>query len=314
MASSTGFGQFTTYGSPGISKGAKATIEAPSDARRRINVISIFFCILVPLAIFMTVFGLLSFNLHYESPGLCWFIVIVALLAVVCFGIYAWVAQRRQSGDGNQPTWLIILFFSCLVAWVWAIIVGEWNYSSVMLPHFNMVTLSSYTNVDPGEISGTGVMDAGRLSFKAGTHIDTSKAIGFKNVDTYCAAPVTSSSVPLVTYDFWATGKNCCSGAPGDFHCGEVNGYLQLGGGVRVLDDAEISWLTLATQQAEALYNIQVGHAIFFKNVADPIGEESAQMGKGVKFFCLWSFLFFGIQFFVVTTMLVLFSREYSSL
>ena len=71
-------------------------------------------------------------------------------------------------------------------------------------------------------IHATKLIDAGVATSKAGSYIDTSKAIAFKQTDTYCAAPVASGKVPLVTYDFWATGVNCCSGEPGDFHCGEV--------------------------------------------------------------------------------------------
>lgn len=303
---SAGFGQLTSYGNT-----AKAGLTAPFERnRRRVNVVSVFFCMVVPFAIFMTVFGLLSFNMHFERPGLCWFIVVVALLVVVVNGGFAWQALRKKrAGDTNrEPTWLIFLFMSSLLAWTLAFALGEWNYRSVMLPHYNKVALNSYNNLDPAEVSGAAVMDAGRLSFKAGTYIDTSKAIGFKKVDTYCAAPITSK-MPLVTYDFWATGVNCCSGEPGDFHCGEVDGKLQLGGGDRVLNDADIPWFTLATQQAEGMYKIKVGHAIFFKNVADPLGAESRQISSGVKFFCLWSLLFFGIQVFLVSATLVIFSR-----
>jgi len=279
--------------------------------RRHVNVVSVCLCLLMPVAILMTVFGLLSFHVHFAQPGLCWFVVIMALLVVaVCGGVAQQTTSRRKAGEvTNEPTWIVFLFLSCLVAWTLAVLLGLWNYSICMLPHYNLVTLNTYTNLDPGQISGSGVMDAGRLSFKAGTFIDTSKAIGFKNVDTYCAAPVTSTNVQLAIYDFWATGVNCCSGEPGDFHCGELDGKLQLGGGVRVLNDAEISWFTLATQQAEAFYHIKVGHAIFFKNVQDPLSVESTQKDRGVKFFCLWSLLYFGLQLFVLFASLVFSSR-----
>lgn len=302
-----GFGQLVSYGAPVPPKNA---VEAPFERqRRRINVISVCLCLLMPWVVFMVVFGLLSFNLHYERPGLCWFSVIVILLMVAFLGAFAWQAARKPSGS-REPTWLVFLFASCLLAWILALILGLCNYGSNMLPHYTVVTLNTYANVDPGQISGTGVMDAGRLSFKVGTYIDKTKAIAFKNVDTYCVAPVTSTSTPLLTYDFWAAGVNCCSGEPGDFHCGEVDGFLQLGGGDRVLSSSEIKWFTLATQQAEAVYHLRVGHAIFFKNVADPLGQESSGMDHGVKFFCLWSLLFFGLQVFLVSLVVVVFSRS----
>lgn len=312
-APSPGFGQLASYGSPGNAKAAN--FEVPfGRVRRRMNVVAVCLCLLMPSAIFMAVFGILSFHVHFAHPGLCWFMVVMALIATAVCGLVALQTARRRKADGNvrEPTWLIFLFMSCLLAWVLAVPLGLWNYRSCMLPHYNLVTLNTYNNVDPGAVSGSGVMDAGRLSFKAGSYIDTTKAIGFKKVDTYCVAPVTSTNTTLATYDFWATGVNCCSGQPGDFHCGETGGKLELGGGNRVLSDAEIPWLTLATQQAEAFYHLKVGHAIFFKNVADPLGEESAQMDAGVKFFCLWSLLFFGIQLFLVLMTLVVFSRAYA--
>jgi len=303
-------GQFPSYGGQYHGYGAPEPVKTAADhgiseerhlyqrSRRRMNVVSVIATLLMPVLIFMTVFGLLSFHLHYANPGLCWFFVVVALLVVAVCGGVAWQTLQKRKAAQQSETWVLFLFGTSLVAWALALILGLYNYRTVMLPHYNVVTLNTYTNVDPGEIAGTGVMDAGRLSFKEGTFIDTSKAIGFKKVDTYCIAPVTSTKTPLLTYDFWAAGKNCCSGAPGDFHCGELNGHLQLGGGERILNDEEIPWLALAAQQAEAFYHIRVGHAIFFKNVADPLGEESTQMDGGVKFFCLWSLLFFGIHFF----------------
>lgn len=275
-------------------------------SRRRLTWSSVCLCLLAPWSMFMSIFGLLSFHIHYTHPYLCWFAVLMAAIFVGIVGLFALRATRKSQAETTRdPTYFVFLFWSCAVAWVLAVTLGLWNWS-LLMPHYDVVTLNTYTNVDVGAISGTGVMDAGRFSFKAGSYIDTSKAYGFKKVDTYCVAPVASGKTPLVTYDFWAAGVNCCSGEPGDFHCGEANGKLQLGGGVRVLNNEEIPWLTLATQQAEAFHHLKVGHAIFFKNVADPLGAESTEMDLGVKFFCLWSFLSFGGLFMALVMMLTL--------
>jgi hypothetical protein len=268
----------------------------------------------MPVVVFTSVFALLSFQLHFARPGFCWFLVVVAFLAVaLCAAAAMQVMRKRKASNGiAEPSWIVFLTISCLVAWVLALVLGLWNYYSVMLPHYKLVTLNSYNNVDPSGALGSSVMDAGRLSFKAGSYIDTSKAIGFKKVDTYCVAPVVSTKTPSLTYDFWATGVNCCSGERGDFHCGEVwTSSSPMGSGRRVLNDADISWFTLATQQAEALYHIKVDHPIFFKSVSDPLADESKQMDRGVKFFCLWSLIFLGIQLFMVSFTLVMFSRTY---
>lgn len=311
-------GQYYAYGAPGPAKAGVLSEVAFGRPPRRTSLAAVCWSLLLPSAIFMTIFGLLSFHSHFAWPGLVWFFVVAAFLCVAgCLAAAQQANRRRKAEEGHpEPSWLIFLFWSCLAAWTLGVTLGLWNYWSCMLPYYNLVTLNSYTNVDPGEISGSGVMDAGRLTFKAGAYIDTTKAIGFKKVDTYCVAPVTATQTPLLTYDFWATGVNCCSGEPGDFHCGEVkdglpNGKvtLQLGGGDRVLNNEEIPWFTLATQQAEAYYHIRVGHPIFFRNVLDPLGEESLQRDRGVKFFCLWSLLFCGLQLSMVLLSLVVFSR-----
>lgn len=307
-------GQLNSYGGmqptyADLYKGQE-TISLGLD-RRRVNTCSVVLSMFVPLAIFMTVFGVLSFEVHFSRPGFCWFFVAAAFLVVALIGGVAWQLRiRRSAGElQSEPLWVAFIFATCLAAWLLALVLGFWNYRAHMMSHYQMVSLNTYTNVDPGSISGTGVMDAGRLSFKAGTVIDTSKAVGFKKVDTYCAAPVTSTNTPLLNYDFWAVGVNCCSGEPGDFHCGEKDGLIQLGGGERVLSDAEIPWFSLAVQQAEAFHHIKVGHAIFFRNTDDPLGLESTQMDRGVKFFILWSLLFFGLQAILVSLNLVVLSR-----
>merc|ERR1719504_32995 len=116
---------------------------------------------------------------------------------------------------------MIMLFMCCLLAWASGVGLGLYNFGSHMQPHYDSVTLNTYANLDPSASGGVAVMDAGRIAFKVGTFIDTTKAVAFKNVQTYCAAPATSVTTELLTYDFWAVGVNCCGEKPGDeFRCG----------------------------------------------------------------------------------------------
>jgi hypothetical protein len=293
-------------------------MEAPSAktpfgrTRRRVNILSVALTIVLPWLMFVFVFGMLSFSLHYAHPGFCWLVVVAALLIIGLCGMYALVSLRKQKdGDArHEPTWILVFTILCFIAWCLGVSLGLYNFWSCMSPHYDMQALNTYSNVDVGQLSGSAVMDAGRVTFKAESFIDASKAVGFKDVDTYCVAPISppkSAAGPLLTYDFWAAGVNCCSGASGDFHCGE--GKLELGGATRILNSEHTEKFTLATQQAASVFHFRVGHPIFLKTEADPLSAGGSAMDRGLKFYCLMALVMFGVNLFLVSVVLVLHSR-----
>merc|ERR1719163_1125634 len=120
-------------------------------------------------------------------------------------------------------------------------------------------------------------MDAAQISFDRGTTLDLRKSMGFTNHETYCVAPITIADnhgvmAELSNYDFWAVGRNCCSGESNGFHCGASNNP-NARGGLRLLDEDDRAFYRLAVQQAEGRYHIQAVHPLFFHWVEDPVTE-----------------------------------------
>lgn len=92
-----------------------------------------------------------------------------------------------------------------------------------MQPYYDIENLNTYPSINPAQEKGQQYMDAGRVYFADGTHLDKDFAHAFMNLDLYCVAPIVNGDDPLETYDFWAVGINCCSGVSPDFRCGEFN-------------------------------------------------------------------------------------------
>jgi hypothetical protein len=302
-----------------------STAPNHKDKYSRLNFVAVLLNICVPTLIFGTVFGVLSFWVHYAHPGICWFFVVMALLvglSTIAFAVHT--VWRRKNGEMafDEPSWVMFLCVSCLMAWCLGLMLGQWNYHSSMLQYYQRSTLNTYADVDPAAQTGMAMMDGGMFTFSADSYILTQYAVGFKKDHVYCAAPISSVPVnqpgPLAVYDFWAVGVDCCSGEPGDFACGFVSGkestghnIVRLTGGPRAVDDAEIPWFALAAQQAEAYYNIKMSHPIFVRNDVDPLAYDTTLRDKGTKRFCFYLFLYFGFQLLIVGGALILFCKAY---
>lgn len=277
--------------------------------RRRININPIFMCILVPWALFTAVYGVLSFSLHYNQPQVAWFICVCAFLLVMGTGGYA-LAQRykRFMTAEKEPSWMLFLALTMLIAFVAAYVLGTQNYSQNMRPYFDMLNLNNYTDVYPSRMRGQQLMDAGVIQFAEGTRLDISRSMGFRNGQVYCVAPITLGDEPLATYDFWAVGTGCCSGNQANFHCPNFNNPHS-NGGLRLMSDADRGFYRLAVQQAEATYRIRAVHPLFFEWVAEPMQTVEGWRNNGRNEFMVWMFSFFVFQTFLVAAATLAFSK-----
>lgn len=256
--------------------------------RRRVNIFAVALCFFVPIAVFATVDAVLSFSLRYNASTVSWLVVVVLLLAcfAMCYQAYD-TFKRRWNGDVNrEPFWFIFLAVTMLAAWSFGLYLGNLNYWNNTQPYEDLQQLSSKSSVDTSVMTGRALMDVGQVTFANGTSLDLAKAIGFKNLHEYCAAPIVTGSGKLESYDFWAIGLDCCSGLATDYHCGAYN-FKGSAGGLRLMREDERSFYRLAVQQAEANYNIQARHPLFFYYVEDATSELSLYVQESYKYFLL---------------------------
>lgn len=278
--------------------------------RKRINIVPIFIAIFLPWALFVGVFALLSFSLHYTQSTLVSLLVYLCLVPVLLSGFFAAQQLRKRIvGVGRESTWYIFMFVSLLVAWVCGYEFGNTNYSTYTEPYYNINNLMTYTSIDPSSYRGQQLMDAGRVLFTSDAVLRTGFYTGFKNSNLYCVAPITvkvNGSYPKQdTYDFWAVGTDCCTGS---FQCGDYNN-ADAHGGLRLTSNSARAFYRLAVQQAEAAYHIKAMHPLFFTWTQDPLSDTEGYLSDAVQYFLIGIFVFLVVQLFVVVCAVIVFSR-----
>uniref|UniRef100_A0A7S2Q923 Uncharacterized protein n=1 Tax=Zooxanthella nutricula TaxID=1333877 RepID=A0A7S2Q923_9DINO len=302
----------SAYGGYGMG-GDLAQVAKPSPFTRRhrpANLMALIFCFIVPVIVFGAVFSLQTFSMHYNRPPTCKMLCFAVLAMVVLLGWNAGSAWRRRE-DGTDPKWYTFMFVTCLVAWIFAFVFGNAIFKKNTAPYMDVIGLNIYPGVDPSKFRGQQLMDAGRIGFTPGTFLDLGHSMGFRNLDTYCVAPIAgpnqSTTGPFV-YDFWAVGINCCSGHLPDFHCGEYNN-MNARSGLRLMRDDERAYFRLAVQQAEAAYNLRAPHPIFLHWMQDPMSEVSAYLDRAYQLWVIGISSFAGFQLVQVVIAAVCFSK-----
>jgi len=236
--------------------------------RMRMNIVPMFLNIFIPWGIYVYCFGLSSFYLMYAAPLVAWLCISVVFILWTVFVVVAFCARRYDP----DPTWFTFFSILALICVIWGIAAGLFNLHKYEAPYYTLLEMSvatgvNGTGVNPSVISGEDVMDAGLITFQAGSSFDGAKTWHFMKGTLYCVAPILGPgvSVPLrQTYDFWAVGKDCCSITASDFRCGSW-GSTQAHTGLREIDEADLKFYRLAVKQAESLYDVMAPHPIFLK-------------------------------------------------
>lgn len=306
------------YGSSDTRKGA-ALNPLTSGGRKRFNVIAMCIAVLLPWFVFVATLALRCSELSYRSPDRCDVLVsaLALLLLVVAIIMVALHIKARLAGEvSDEPSWSSFVAVTALISLIVASFIGQGIFLSYTRPFYDVDNLNEYASVDPMTMRGQELMDAGKVTFVAGTSLDLKRAMSFKNVDSYCVAPITGPSrQPLSSYDFFAVGKNCCDGDYGDtsvvnFKCGAYDSTTA-NGGIRLVKDDERAWYRLAIQQAESAYGIKANHPLFFTWVENSDQGLEQQRQDSYRIFLGMVFIDFFVQSMLVLFTSGIFSRYY---
>lgn len=280
--------------------------------RKRLNIVSILLALFGPWLLFCFISAVVSFGLHYVDPVVAYALVALAFFVFVAVPIVIAAERRRRHGQ-DQPwqdrSWFTFFAGACCLAFVSGAYFGEYNYESYMKPYYNLGHLHHYSGTDTNVNVGQQLMDAGSITFASGTVLDVAHSMGFKDHEVYCVAPIKSkgSARDSISIDFWAVGKNCCSGISADFHCEGFNDPEAVGA-VRLMHDEDRPFYRLAVQQAEATYKMTATHPLFFEWVhnAEESIDKYAQRGRLNYFMAICGYFLF--QGFLTAVMTLAFS------
>mmetsp|Transcript_68432 Transcript_68432/g.154995 ORF Transcript_68432/g.154995 Transcript_68432/m.154995 type:complete len:324 (+) Transcript_68432:98-1069(+) len=287
----------------GFSRDGKAFFARSQ--RQRLNLVSIFQCLLLPWGLFCLVYAATSFQIHYLNPSLCYILCALGLVVVIGSGVLALqsVVRRIQADQAREPRWYVFLFLTMLVGWIVGVVLGNLNFWTNMQPYYNYMNLNMYHDVNPATMRGQQLMDAGLVYFTNGTGLDLRRSMGFRNLDTYCVAPISvkgaGTLLPLSSYDFWAVGLGCCSGNAADFHCSQFDNK-RAHSGLRLLKDEQRPFFRLAVQQAESAYSIKARHPLFFYWGEDPAVQMNSFRDEGYKYYLIGMLAHFAWQLLAV--------------
>lgn len=216
----------------------------------------------------------------WSQPILAGAVSLAAFANVIRTGV-----PPRAGGAAGLPFESLMAVCMGLMALVAGAVTGLYAYEAYGQSFLAITLGRSYDNV-LASFPGAAYSDGGQFRFASSSTVDTSKALGYRDIQTYCVAPIVDAgSAQLRRVSFWAVGIDCC-GWRGDFRCNDA-GVEGAKSAVMAADDGIFSrprtqYIRAATQAA-AEYDLTVGDtALFIHWVQDPKKEQWANLFKAV--------------------------------
>lgn len=182
-----------------------------------------------------------------QGQALCFLSVSASLLLSCGFLLYS-----------RAPPWKVLAFVCLGITLVgWAM--GLYDEAKYLYPFHFYDRSPSYLSVDPNSKPGS-VADAGFLQFQDGTHVDSTRGVGFVSGSLWCAAPVVMNET-VTSAAYWAVGKDCCRERAW-FNCGNAMNH-SVRSGVVIRDASpmlkgELPQYEQAARMAAETYGINV--------------------------------------------------------
>lgn len=267
--------------------------------RKRLNGLALLQCILLPWGIFVGVFWVLSFSMHYDHGEAACCLVLFALAISIGF-VMKWYYHRNDVNyvSAELHSWFIYLAAACFVAWLAGVVLGNSNYSTNMQKYYDLSSMGLSRDVDPIAVSGNTILDSSRVFFKKGSSIVQDRAMGYKDGSTYCVAPIAlgnQSATPAAVYSYWAVGIDCCTPMPPSaFWCGSDVFDPAASAALRWPSDS--TYFKRAIEMAEAEYGVKASSPLFFTWNKDPQAETLKYFNEGIHFFHVWIWVYLVFQ------------------
>jgi len=229
-------------------------------------------------------------------------VTVAVFFYAVIAGRYATEYTRRfyMSSIIFWGWWPMLLMFCTLLATIMGTLTGSYIWGTCLSPYYELKKLQMYKDIDPSNIPGQRVQDAGLVDFTKSVEMDRGKGGCYMNHgNTYCVAPIVNggevkyglAGAPRTgSYDYFAVGINCCACPNRDFQCGEWRNPLA-SGGLRSLDYESRPFYKLALDDWTASYGKATRNPLFFEWVQAPEYKWKGMWNRALQ---LWWFAFAG--------------------
>lgn len=264
----------------------------------------------VPFTVYVIMLFLAAFVFYGSPLGVFLTYTILAGLSILEFLVITH-CLREKVGWRRWRRWIGFISFFAATA---GLVVGLLIHYKCMLYYYKYKNMMTYANVAASQPAPQ-FEDAGSLIFTSGTKVDSTRAVGYRNIresKTLCVAPVVDNQMaatdPIV---FFAVGVGCC-GWRSSFHCDSAK-KREARSGVLMLEPNRLvspamEWMVDEQFNFKGFEDaIDLQKSVFAVNVAkdyrflrwvqDPKDEVDMYRKRGLEACLLSCLAFFGVAF-----------------